>query len=165
MSISGNLVGSYSQIGKTFVIQDDDGNEVMAVVTDQEQIFTATDNDVRLGMTYASDAGVSTGTKESPIYHSTEGYKIVTNGSKFILPIPHYDYTKLQALFCSYNTSFANSVATDRVAVNNGVYPVQSSEAESAITLNTDNGYIDFGITNTSGKPYLIRYFTFKEIY
>lgn len=163
--ISGNMVGSYSQMGKTFILVDEDGNEITGVVVDQETVFTAGDNDVRAGMVYASDGGVSTGTKDIPIYHSTEGYKIVTNGSKFILPIPHYDYTKLQALFCSYNTSFENSVATDRVVVNNSVYPVQSFEAESEITLNTDNGYIDFGITNTSGKPYLIRYFTFKEIY
>ena len=35
MSISGNLVGSYSQIGKTFILTDENGNELTGVVVDQ----------------------------------------------------------------------------------------------------------------------------------
>ena len=60
--ISGNMVGSYSQIGKTFVLVDENGNEVTGVIVGSEVIFTATDEDVRAGKVYASNDGVSVGT-------------------------------------------------------------------------------------------------------
>ena len=60
--ISGNMVGSYSSLGKTFILQDEDGNEITGVVVDSEIIFTATDSDVRAGKVYASNDGVSIGT-------------------------------------------------------------------------------------------------------
>ena len=60
--ICGNMVGSYSQIGKTFTLVDENGNEIVGVVVDKEIIFTATDNDVRQGKVYASNDGVSVGT-------------------------------------------------------------------------------------------------------
>ena len=50
MSIIGNMAGCYSPMGKTFIIEDENGNEITGVVTEQEQIFTATDNDVREGL-------------------------------------------------------------------------------------------------------------------
>jgi hypothetical protein len=62
--ICGNMVGSYSSLGKTFILQDEDGNEITGVVVDSEVIFTATDADVRAGKVYASDEGVSIGTLE-----------------------------------------------------------------------------------------------------
>lgn len=62
MSISGNMVGSYSAIGKTFILVDEDGNEITGVVVDKQTIFTATDDDVREGKVYASNDGVSVGT-------------------------------------------------------------------------------------------------------
>ena len=62
--ISGNMVGSYSSLGKTFILQDEDGNEIAGVVVDSEVIFTATDSDVRAGKVYASNDGVSIGTLE-----------------------------------------------------------------------------------------------------
>ncbi len=60
--ISGNMVGAYSSLGKTFILQDEDGNEITGVVVDSEVIFTATDADVRAGKVYASNDGVSIGT-------------------------------------------------------------------------------------------------------
>lgn len=62
--IIGNMVGSYSSMGKTMIIVDENGNEFLGVVTDSEVIFTATDSDVRKGKVYASDEGVSVGTLE-----------------------------------------------------------------------------------------------------
>lgn len=62
MIIVGNMVGCYSQLGKTFILVDDDGNEVMGVLTAKEEILTAIDEDVRRGKVYASDEGVSVGT-------------------------------------------------------------------------------------------------------
>lgn len=60
--ISGNMIGSYSQLGKTFILIDEDGNEISGVVVDKETIFTAADDDVREGKVYASNDGVSVGT-------------------------------------------------------------------------------------------------------
>ena len=62
--IIGNMVGSYSSMGKTFIIEDENGNELVGVVVDSEVVFTATDSDVRQGKVYASDEGVSVGTLE-----------------------------------------------------------------------------------------------------
>lgn len=60
--INGNMVGSYSQIGKTLTLVDENGNEITGVIVDSEVIFTATDSDVRSGKIYASNDGVSVGT-------------------------------------------------------------------------------------------------------
>ena len=62
--IIGNMVGSYSSMGKTMIIVDENGNELVGVVVDSEVIFTAVDTDVRKGKVYASDEGVSVGTLE-----------------------------------------------------------------------------------------------------
>lgn len=69
MSISGNLVGSYSQLGKTFIFEDADGNEVTGVITEQLTILNVTDSDVRKGIIYAGDEGFSVGTLDVPTYN------------------------------------------------------------------------------------------------
>lgn len=58
------MVGSYSSMGKTLIIEDENGNEFVGVITDSEVIFTATDSDVRKGKVYASNEGASVGTLE-----------------------------------------------------------------------------------------------------
>lgn len=165
MSISGNLIGSYSPLGNTFVLVDENGNEITGVCVDNPVVFTAGDNDVREGMVYASDGGVSTGTKKIPSYHTTEGYRIVTKGSQLWIPHEHYDYEKLQAVICAYNTSPANSVAAKKVAILNNVYDVDSTSVLSSITKDDTNARIDFGLTNDTDGMYVIRYFMYKEIY
>jgi hypothetical protein len=67
--INGNMVGAYSQLGKTFIFVDESGAEVSGVIVDQEVLFTATDADVAAGKTYASDHGASVGTMEVPLYY------------------------------------------------------------------------------------------------
>lgn len=62
--ISGNMVGSYSQLGKTLILEDENGNEVVGVIVGSEVVFTAVDSDVVKGKVYASNEGVSTGTLE-----------------------------------------------------------------------------------------------------
>lgn len=62
--ISGNMVGSYSSLGKTLIFVDESGNEITGVVVGQETVFTATDEDVIKGKVYASNDGVSVGTLE-----------------------------------------------------------------------------------------------------
>lgn len=159
--------GSDSEVdvGDTVILVDENGYEVAAVMTDEEVDLTATANDIRLGTLAVTDDGVTEGTKEIPSYHSIEGYKVVTNKSKFILSIEHYDYTKMMAVFCPFNTSMANSVAAEKAVLNNVVYPVLSAEPEATVKIDTVNERVDFGIVNESGKPYLIRYFSYKEIY
>lgn len=149
--------------GETYILIDEHGNEVPAVLTDEEVDLTATANDIREGVIAVTDDGVIEGTKEIPSYISREGARAVPNNSKFILPIDGYDYTKFQAIVCLFNTTLANSVAAKKVAINDSVYPVDSTEVESTIVKDLVNKRIDLGITNTYGKPCLIRYFTLKE--
>ena len=61
--IYGNIVGGgLSAASKTFIIVDEEGNEMTGVVVDKFTVFTAEDSDVKLGKIYAGDKGVSTGT-------------------------------------------------------------------------------------------------------
>lgn len=167
-SIFGNMVGgSGSGFGKTFIIEDQDGNEFTAVCVGEETLFTATDNDVREGLVYASDKGVSTGTKNIPSYHTTEGYRFITGGSDFTLQIIHndkYDFTKFQAIICPYTGTIDGSVAAEKIAINDKVYAVNSTELLATVTKDSETQTINLGITNESENLYLLRYFTYKEI-
>lgn len=60
--IYGNIVGGSSGLGNTFLLEDEDGNQVIGVVVDEFTLFTARDNDVTAGKVYAGNNGVSTGT-------------------------------------------------------------------------------------------------------
>ena len=102
MSISGSLVGSYSQLGKTFIFEDSDGNELTGVITEQMTILNVTDSDVRKGVTYAGDEGISVGTLEVPPYtyalvdesnlcYEVRGTSKDYNGTDGYVAIPQYD--------------------------------------------------------------------------
>lgn len=164
--ISGNMVGSYSQIGKTFILTDENGVELTGVVVDQETIFTAGDNDVREGMVYASDSGVSTGTKNIPAYRTTCGYQAIPPGQAFSIPLAmydSYDYTQFQCMIAPLNTSFDDSCAVNKIVINDGVYNVQSIDKISSVTKNFDTTSIDLNIVNSDSKVNFIYYFTYKE--
>ena len=148
----------------TYILVDENGVEVPAVMVDEKVTLTATTNDIRIGTTAVTEEGVVTGEKEIPAYHTSEGYRAVPKGTKFTLPLPNYNYTKLQAIFCPFNTSMSNSVAAEKVAIENKVYSVRSATAEANVTKDATVGQIDFGITNSSNGVYLIRYFSYKEI-
>ena len=62
-AIFGNMIGGVAPL-RTVILVDDDGNEVVGIITDSEVVFTAEDSDVRKGKIYASDKGVSVGTLE-----------------------------------------------------------------------------------------------------
>ena len=62
-AIFGNMIGGTAPL-KTVTIVDEEGNELVGVITGSEVIFTAVDSDVRKGKVYASDNGISTGTLE-----------------------------------------------------------------------------------------------------
>ena len=165
MSIMGNMVGGSAPL-KTLIIQDENGAEMVGTVVGSEVIFTATDNDVREGSVYAGDSGVSTGTKVIPSYHTAEGYCIIPSGSVFQTNmLLEYDYTRLQVVICPVSGSIAESVAVDKVAINDGVYAVNSTELLATVIKDSENKKINLGIINESEQLYLMRYFTYKEIY
>jgi hypothetical protein len=117
-------------------------------------------------MVYASDAGVSTGTNDIPAYRTTQGNKIVRPGEQFIISLSHFDkynYTKLQCVITKYNTSINNSMATDKVVIDNSVYNVGSPEILSNVTKDVNLKSINLNIVNNSDNIYIIRYFTYKE--
>lgn len=165
MALYGNMIGGTAPL-KTLQLVDEGGAEFVGVVTGSEVVFTATDNDVREGMTYASNYGVSMGTKDIPSYHTTTGWAGVPAGSAFQIKIEEkdrYDYTKLQAIICLYNTSVADSVYVDKVVIEDNVYTVGSTSPLATITVDHDNKAIELGIVNDSDSDYIIRYFTYKE--
>jgi hypothetical protein len=152
---------------KTIVLRDEDGNEFVAVLVDEEVDFTATADDIREGKVAATDDGVTIGEKYIPTYYATQGTKMITVGKAFSIRLPDYDlyeYSKFQAMICSYNKSIAKSVSCEQVVIDGRLYDVLSTVSLSDILLDHDNKTIDFGIKNETGSPYLIRYFTFKEV-
>lgn len=153
---------------KTYVFLDENGNEVVGVLVEQETRFTAVDNDVREGKTYAGDTGPRTGTKVIPSYHTTEGFYAVFPGEKITIPLLHslklYEYTKFQAIICPFNTTIANSVAAEKVSMNDKVFNVQSTVSLADVSIDVNAKAIDLGITNNSDVDYVIHYFTYKEI-
>lgn len=150
---------------QTYILVDESGNEVPATLVEKATVFNATANDIRIGAVAATDSGVTVGEKEIPAYYTSAGRRVVTNGSKFILPVDLYDYTKILAVICPFNTSLSDSMATEKIAINGYVYPALSAVYESEIVKDHDNLWIDFGSMNDSGSIYLIRYILYKEIY
>jgi len=149
----------------TYILVTPDGEEIPAAVVKELTVFDATANDIREGKTAATETGVTVGTKFIPSYHTNEGVKAVPSGCEIALTVPSWDYTKFQAIVCAFNTNMKDSVSAEQVAINDSVYNVQSTDAISVVVKDTENARINFGITNTSDKPCLIRYFMYKEIY
>lgn len=151
---------------QTCILVDEDGSELTVVLTDEEVDLTATANDIRAGFIAVTDEGITQGTKEIPIYQTREGFRAVPAGGRFILPTEtHYDYTKLQAILCPYNTSNTNSVSAEKVVINDKLYNVLNTSSVSTVIKDKDNFRIDLGIVNESARPYVIRYFMYKEFY
>lgn len=151
---------------QTYILVDEAGNEVPAVLVSEETVFTATENDIRRGTVAATAKGVTEGTKEIPPYYVTEGVRFVPAGSAFSITMSEKDrhnYTKLQAIICPYSGSMAGSVAAEKVTINDNVYPVGSAEIVAAVTVDDATKTINLGITNKGTAPYVIRFFTYKE--
>ena len=165
-----NLTGSIG-VGKVYretnvyILVDEDGNEIPAIVADEPFELTATTNDIRVGTVAVTEDGIVTGEKEIPSYYVNEGVRLIPAGGEFRLAISDWDYKKLQVLFCEFNKTIANSVFTDRISTDNAVYNVLSLDKLAQVVKDEENALIDFGIVNTSDKRYLLRYFMYKEIY
>jgi hypothetical protein len=161
------LADTIEPMPDTFILQDENGVEVVATAVSEEMVFDATENDIREGKTAATLNGVTVGTKVIPSYHTREGYRIITTNSQFAITQLEdlYDYSKLQAIICPYNNSIVESVAADKVAINEGVYAVNSTGLLATVTKDSETKSINLGITNESENLYVLRYFTYKEIY
>ena len=166
MALYGNMIGGVAPL-KTLKLIDESGVEIVGVVTDSEVIFTATDNDVREGFVYASDGGVSTGTKDIPAYRTTAGYTTVLPTEDFVISSlfqsDRYNYTELQCIITVFNTNINDSVSAEKVVINNSVYNVGDTTKFSDVIKDMSAKLINLNITNDSENIYLIRYFTYKE--
>lgn len=156
-----------SSKASTYILRDEAGAELVATVVGEETVFTATANDIREGMVAATDEGVTTGTKVIPSYHTVTGYRVIPSGGNFAIQFTDelYDFTKLQAIICPFADSIANSVAAEKVAIDEKVYAVNSAVSLATVIRDNENKTINLGIVNESEAPYLLRYFTYKEIY
>ena len=163
--ILGNATGGFG-FPKTYIITDSDGNELTCVYVESETIFTATDNDVREGMVYASDNGVSEGTKNIPAYRTYKESYLIFAGESFSIPLSDYnlyDYTGLQCIIAKFNTNFTDSVDTDKIVIDNHVYGVNSTTILSNISKNSTTKSIDLNINNDSENDYVIHYILYRE--
>ena len=165
--IAGNVIGVNPITPKAVVLETADGIVLRGVAVDEKTIFTATENDIREGKTAGTEQGVITGQKVIPAYHTTEGYKLVLPGKEVSLLFANecYEYTKLQVIICPFNTTYDNSVSAEKVAINDGVYNVNSTQLLANVTLDHENKKIKLGITNDSDLRWVVRYFTYKEEY
>lgn len=164
--IYGNTVGGSggSGIGKTFILQDEAGNELVGIVTDKNVIFDASPNDIRLGKIAANQDGVITGEKVIPPHYTTSGYKMISKGATIELKdFTMYDYTKLIAVICTWGGSLAKSVSAQKISINDKVYNVNSSESLADVIVIDETKSINFGITNDSGAICVVHYMTYKE--
>lgn len=59
---------------QAYILVDENGVEIPAVLVDEYTVFDATANDIRAGKTAATEEGVTLGTKEIPAYYVEEGY-------------------------------------------------------------------------------------------
>ena len=158
--------GFVNENTQTYILIDEDGNEIPAVLVEEKTVFTATANDIRLGTVAATETGVTTGEKVIPSYHTTEGYELIPSGSAFAIPFGDklYDFTKLQVIICPWAGSIAGSVAAEKVSLDENIYAVNSTESLAVVSRDSENLSINLNITNESENLYLVRYFTYKEI-
>lgn len=153
-----------------YVLVDESGNEYPAVLLDEGVELTATENDIRQGKIAVTDKGITTGEKVIPSYHTSEGYRIIPVGDTVTIPnlnslVDSYDYTRLQAMICNFNTDIEKSVLTEKVVIDNNVYNVLSTEVFSEVLKNHDDKTVELGITNNSNTIWILRFFMYKEIY
>lgn len=161
-------LGVVEDNARVIILEDEGGNRVAAYLSDEEVTLTATANDIRAGSVAVTNSGVTTGEKVIPSYNTSEASKLILPGHSFEIGFQAdylYDYTKLMAIICPFNKSLKDSVAAEKTAINDSVYPVQSAEVISNIVKDDSEKIISFGISNDTNTVYVLRYFTYKEIY
>ena len=163
--VTTDVIGGDTQM---FILVAEDGTEYPAVVVDEMTMFDATADDIRLGKTAATDSGITIGEKVIPGYLAHEGMKRIRPGQKLEISLGtlnQYDYTLLQCVICKLNTNLVDSVATEKVVLNDSVYDVLSIVPLYPVTKNHDAKTIDLGFVNDTNDSLVLKYFTYKEIY
>lgn len=166
MAFYGNPVGGFCY-PKTYILTDENGTEMATgVVVGEKTVFTATDNDVRQGLVYAGDEGISTGLKDIPAYRTEQGLVVISPNENFSILLDEYqkyDYTKLQCVISKFNTTLNNSVAVDKVVIEDSVYATGATTILASVTKNSTTKSIDLNITNNTSDKYVLRYFTYRK--
>lgn len=149
----------------TYILVDENGYEVPAVLVDEEVTLTATPNDIRIGATAVTEQGVVTGEKEIPGYITTEGKRVVKTGDplEILMFSDKYKYSKLLVLVCEYNTTVTDSVSAVMVVINNHIYEAGSTTPLAEVTVDSENQSINLGLINESDKSLVMRYMSIKE--
>ena len=62
--ICGNIVGGGNSFGKSFIIEDINGNTFTGVVVDELTVMTAKAEDIKIGKTAGTEDGIVVGTHE-----------------------------------------------------------------------------------------------------
>ena len=164
MGLYGNPSGGFG-MPKMIEIVDGAGNTLIGTVTDSEVNLDATREDVKIGKTFAANDGIQEGT-DTRTYRTTQSSRLILPGSDFSIPLSEYDkynYTKFQCIIAKFNTSSIDSVETNRIAINDNVYMVNSVDAISQVTKNIDTKSVDLNITNNTDDIYMVHYSTYKE--
>ena len=60
--ICGNVVGGIIGCCKSFILEDENGNQVTGIVVDEVALLTATAEDIKEGKTACTDSGIIIGT-------------------------------------------------------------------------------------------------------
>jgi hypothetical protein len=60
--ICGNIVGGIIGYGKSFILEDENGNQLTGFVVDEVTLLTAEAKDITLGKTAGTNSGIVTGT-------------------------------------------------------------------------------------------------------
>lgn len=149
----------------TYILVDENGYEVPAVLVDEEVTLTATPNDIRIGATAVTEQGVVTGEKEIPGYITTEGKRVVKTGDplEILMFSDKYKYSKLLVLVCEYNTTVTDSVSAVMVVIDNHIYEAGSTTPLAEVTVDSENQSINLGLINESDKSLVMRYMSIKE--
>ena len=165
MAYYGNPVGGFCY-PKTYILTDENGNEMATgVIVGEKTVFDATPADVRVDKVFASDEGVQVGT-DTKTYRTTIGTVCILPGESFSIQLDDYDgydYTKFTAMIAPFNTTELDSVAINKVSVNNAVYSADSTTKLSDVTKNTLTKSIDLNIVNNTDSTCVIHYSTSKE--
>ena len=160
------IEGGVETLDNTYILVDENGYEVPAVLTEEEVELTATANDIRIGTTAVTDDGVITGEKEIPAYYTIEGFEKIPAGAalKINLFSDSCEYTKLQAIICAAGDTIDTSVSAEKVSINNKVYAVNSTIELAEVIVDSEGQAIDLALINENDKPVVIRFFTYKEV-
>ena len=165
--IYGNPVGGAIS-PKTFELQyNDTSTPIIATVVGQETIFDATENDVRKGKVFASNAGMKTGQKDIPAYETRSSSWLIRPNEDFVIPFSdkdRYDYTKIQCIIVEFNENYDNTVIARYFTIDDGLFSTETFNKVSTLTKDSVTKSIKFNITNNDDKTYEIMYFTYKEI-